>query len=304
MVYTFAVSEMRGSGLDSKLIVAELDRNPWDEGVCERLLAQARVESGEGEAWNYYRDELTADELGDMVRRLRSARTLEERYRLMAEKAANGDYWLDVVQGMVYEHGGSNAALEGFVSQRQWQSALDLGSGTGMTSTRMTGSADKLVSADRFEFLLELARGDVPEGSEGPARGWVAVDARGVLPFSEGAFDLVVANGLSAFIPRERFGVFAGELFRVLKPGGVFLEPMPDSGEVMRQYKQSAKGLLVYMLGELMTSPGPGKSGAYPHNYMDLVGQYMEAGFEAEVEKNDDGSAIAVYRKPGEDVGP
>jgi SAM-dependent methyltransferase len=66
-------------------------------------------------------------------------------------------------------------------------------------------------------MLAQARRGD-------PDAGWVRADVR-ALPFA-GAFDLAVSFGaLGHFLPAERPALF-GEVYRALRPGGVFAFPI------------------------------------------------------------------------------
>jgi ubiquinone/menaquinone biosynthesis C-methylase UbiE len=77
----------------------------------------------------------------------------------------------------------------------------------------------RLTGVDFSTGMLAQARGAHPDAT------WVRADAR-ALPFA-GAFDLAVSFGaLGHFLPAERPALFAG-VYRALRPGGVFVLPIP-----------------------------------------------------------------------------
>jgi ubiquinone/menaquinone biosynthesis C-methylase UbiE len=96
---------------------------------------------------------------------------------------------------------------------------LDVCCGTG-AGLRMLTSACRgpVVGVDFSTGMLAQARG------ARPGTHWVRADAR-ALPFT-GAFDLAVSFGaLGHFLAAERPGLFA-EVYRALRPGGIFAFPV------------------------------------------------------------------------------
>jgi SAM-dependent methyltransferase len=96
---------------------------------------------------------------------------------------------------------------------------LDLGSGAGTDSliaAQMVGPEGSVTGIDMTPEMLAKARGSAEEMGLGNVE-FVDGEVES-LPFPDGAFDIVISNGVIDLIP-DKDSVFS-EIFRVLKPGG------------------------------------------------------------------------------------
>ncbi len=91
---------------------------------------------------------------------------------------------------------------------------LDMGCGTGRLISMLQKSGAEVVGLDTSEKMLKIARKKFPNVE------FVRGDAKAT-PFENDSFDAVVAAFLIVHIPNPEF--FFEEVYRVLKPGGVFI---------------------------------------------------------------------------------
>lgn len=98
------------------------------------------------------------------------------------------------------------------------RTVLDLGSGTGNFSTKLSqNSRFHVVSIDSSPEGIALHK------LKNPAADTLLHDIRERLPFHENLFDNIISNNTLYLIdPSERLKVVS-EVFRVLKPGGAFI---------------------------------------------------------------------------------
>jgi SAM-dependent methyltransferase len=94
--------------------------------------------------------------------------------------------------------------------------ALDVATGSGNLALRLAAAGARVTGLDLVDELLDVARARAAaSGSDDIA--WVAGDAE-QLPFPDASFDVATSIFGIQFAPRH--AVAAGELLRVLRPGG------------------------------------------------------------------------------------
>ena len=91
---------------------------------------------------------------------------------------------------------------------------MDVGCGIGATDRHLVGSFGKVIGVDIVEGVLDRAVEEVPQAEFRHYDG----DA---LPVEDGAVDVVFAICVVHHVPPARWGAFAAEMARVLRPGGV-----------------------------------------------------------------------------------
>jgi len=118
---------------------------------------------------------------------------------------------------------------------RHGQRVLDVGCGCGfdvMVAAQMVGEGGSVVGVDVTRAMVELARVGVGEvaGLSGFGRMEIVEASGEMLPFGEGEFDAVISNGVMNLVPDKERAF--GQLYRVLKPGGVcaFADLLLDEG--------------------------------------------------------------------------
>jgi SAM-dependent methyltransferase len=92
--------------------------------------------------------------------------------------------------------------------------AVDVGCGIGATDRHLVGPFGKVIGVDIVAGVLERARVEVPKAEFRHYDG----DA---LPVADASVDLVFAICVVHHVPPGRWGAFAAEMARVLRPGGV-----------------------------------------------------------------------------------
>ena len=100
------------------------------------------------------------------------------------------------------------------------ESVLDIGCGTGtlaVVATRHVGPTGEVHGIDASSEMIARARNKTAKAGA-PARFEVAVVEN--LPFPEGRFDVVLSTLMLHHLPRATRHACAGEVARVLKPGG------------------------------------------------------------------------------------
>jgi SAM-dependent methyltransferase len=106
------------------------------------------------------------------------------------------------------------------------QEALDVAAGTGNAAALAAGEGARVVASDFSPGQVE--RGRARTGAEGLDVEWVVADVE-ELPFDDASFDCVMSVFGAMFGPRP--DRVAGELFRVVRPGGtVGMANWPNRG--------------------------------------------------------------------------
>jgi SAM-dependent methyltransferase len=123
-----------------------------------------------------------------------------------------------------------SAALLGPRLRSDGQRILDAGCGTGGYLRWLIDTARPAVAAgaDVASAAIELARRRVPEAD-------LRVAALARLPFTDGAFDLVVVNDVLQHVPEPELEASVGELRRVLAPGGALLVRTNGAARLRRE---------------------------------------------------------------------
>ncbi len=123
---------------------------------------------------------------------------------------ASGNY--DVVAGLIWSAGGH---LVDRVGVGPGDEVLDVACGTGNAAIPAAQAGASVVGVDLTPELFEAARARAE--AAGVEIEWVEGDAE-ALPFADESFDVVISTFGCMFAPRHE--VTAGELARVLRPGG------------------------------------------------------------------------------------
>jgi len=315
-------------------IFQRLTQNPWDRKVTAGLLMRIHGDEQRllyhpehhGPEENLLPVQITADAYDKIVPAMLQARSLEDKYRLLAQEAPIHPkysswykeyprlYWYDVVQGFPHTVSAARVsddplegnpdnvyvALEKVLAREEFAGTtlgIDLGSGPGEVSRFIAAACKKVTAYDLFPFMHDIAR----ERNEAKGIHNIVLEVADIskgIPAPDHSAGIIVSNGLTAFIPHDGMEYFVNELKRVLIPGGSYLESSVEgktSEAIVHAYLTNGKTLLAYLLGELMTSPGPGKSGRYPHSSKWVDGLFRKHGFGlAEYSENHRGYFLGV----------
>ncbi len=145
---------------------------------------------------------------------------------------------------------------------------LDLGTGTGMLLGRLSGMFPdaRLFGIDLAPEMTLVAGRNAPGGRKAD---FLAADAE-LLPFADGAFDLVVST--STFQWLDKLDLAFVEAFRVLERGGTFCFAM-FGGSTLFELKHSYRGALA-------SSGRPGEDRTHRfHSAREVEASLSRAGF-------------------------
>jgi len=106
--------------------------------------------------------------------------------------------------------------------------ALEVGAGAGVMTAALASRGLLVQAVDRSPAMLELARGRA--AADGPGRVALAQADAGELPYADGSFTLVIALGVIPWL--RSAAAAAGELARVLRPGGFLVVSAENSAKL------------------------------------------------------------------------
>ena len=203
---------------------------PWRT----RLAVRAELNEAEGLRHSGPMANVTPRQLLRLYGRIENARSASERYAILAEpipaRAQPADeslVWFDIIHGLTAPHIihsiGRVAYKLATTSGKRWPDALDLGTGTGNLSAILLGrrevprSVGHLTTIDREKSLLAIAARRYPEADH------VLGDVLR-LRFPDASFDVATSGGVAYGLSQEEQFQFFGEVARVLRPGGTYLD--------------------------------------------------------------------------------
>ncbi len=197
-----------------------------------------------------------------------SDRNLRSRINLHARYSVNRTPWMDwVFDQMTLPAGGR---------------VLELGGGPGTlwaAKRARLGRVGSVLLTDLSPGMVRTARASL-EAMDGLFRFGV-VDA-GALPFSNGTFDVVIANHMLYHVPRRRRAL--GEMARALRTGGTLYATTVGTAHMRVLWR-----LLVPMVPDILARVGAVSRGFTLENGEDLLGEVF-----AEVERRDYEDALAI----------
>lgn len=248
---------------DYLTIFQEIDKDPLSEKAWQQVLTIAQSEEGTAKSQEGFYGRVPLEELVGVVQQLKDAGTIEEKYKILSEKATTGDLWYDIILGRVNDKllpalGEEIGSWRNFMGEnsgkRTWKRGLDLGTGTGNSLAELQKYCENTVGVDLLDFLLSIARQKSKESS------LVVADVLKT-PFKTGSFDIVQSNGLTFYLPKAQLERFVAEASRIIEPGGSYFQPYPlppDIDGVLareREYLSSGKALLACLADRLITKP-------------------------------------------------
>jgi len=143
-------------------------------------------------------------------------------------KEHSGRVWFDAIEGLtnhsIVQSVAAQARRLAPPDKSRWEHAADLGAGTGELGKLLLddGSggriADQVTLVDRTPELLGVAA-----RRYGDAMNYVRGDVL-QLPFADESFDLMTSGGLVHSLGSAVQNAYFGEVSRLLKPGGVYLD--------------------------------------------------------------------------------
>lgn len=235
-----------------KTLITDIDVDPFLPTVWDRVVAQAKNEENSPRAKAGFIGKISLDEMIPMAEKLRESKSVEDRFALLTQRSLSGDLWYDIVLGHVNDY--LLEALGKYISGRRWSKGLDMGSGYGNSALELQKHTDSFVGVDR-SILLQI----VAQQKFQTARADLPVADATHLPFADRSFDIAISNGLTHYIPEEQNRKFVSELWRVLAPGGSYIEAFPfkNAEDVVAHIEQGAlesgKSVFAYLMGTFVT---------------------------------------------------
>ncbi len=236
-----------------QVLLDEFEERPTDSQLWQAAYEWVRAEGDHPEQASIAAD-ISADELITMADTVRNT-PQAERYNLMAQRASNGKYWFDVIEGFSSSkvREGQGNVIRSWVNNSDnpshFYNALDVGTGVGKSLAILEGSANNVVGLERNPELLKIAK-----ERAGAHTGLVQGSAE-QLPFDDASFDLISSQGLRAALDKQATKNFLRELARVLVPGGIYIEGHYLHNEdglhpEMARFIETSKAMLSDMIGD------------------------------------------------------
>jgi ubiquinone/menaquinone biosynthesis C-methylase UbiE len=263
------------------------NRHPVSNAVWNGLVSIARAEEQTGQGTRGAYGQVPLQDLLVLADKVRAAPDSQARYSLVAEKGPGGKIWFDSLIGFTIPE--VTEVLTREIGQRHWEKGVEIGSGTGILTDAMKKHVNTLVTVDKSTLLLKVAK------NRGHGENQVVGDATN-LPIVGKAVDFAVSSGLTNALTRRELSDFSGELFRVLKPGGVYFDSFvfPPEGEEFPPYVKrsmtNAKGILADLIVDTV-------SGSATMDKKDRVGSWSE--FKDVVARNRFSVNYAMYNDLG-----
>lgn len=281
-------------------LLSQIQEDPYSNDAWKKTVSLARSEDEEGFSGGSFYDVVPLGELIEVGEKLRAERTESGQYQILSERSSSGKTWYDIVLGHVNDQSFVPITQE---IQRlnkydgKYALGLDLGTGTGNTLRAIAPSFERVVGIDRLGHVLQKEKdeGTLPENSD------VIVGDVGSIPLEDNSVDIAVSNGLTFYLSKDQLPSYARELFRVLKPGGRYMEsftnmdPEDPLPKTEMEYLRSAKGLLTCLLDNMVTIHGRNAS---DWSFNDMVGEFAELGFGYNwKDANEDGIFVMNFFK-------
>jgi ubiquinone/menaquinone biosynthesis C-methylase UbiE len=179
------------------------------------------------------------------------------RYDLMADRASNGQYWFDVIEGFSSDHLSKvqESVISTWVSQRgsRYSNALDIGTGVGKSLVPLEANANYVTGIDSNQKLLDIAKDRVGHNAN------LVRASVEELPFDNDSFDLISSQGVSGALNKSTTESFYREIARVMKPDGVYIEttyfPVDEHhpNDELARLAATSKAMLSDMIGDTVS---------------------------------------------------
>jgi ubiquinone/menaquinone biosynthesis C-methylase UbiE len=241
-------------------LLDRIQNEPHSDEVWKRAVELARDEEISGAGKESYYTKIPLDDLIATGEKLRTAKSRDGQYNILAQKCPTGEYWYDIILGHVNDKAFAPVAtclahLAESRPDKKIKAGLDVGSGLGNTLRAMAPHFEKVTGVEKLSSLTELVKKDssIPKNAE-----VVCADATR-LPFDGETFDVVSSNGLTHYLKKSEMKKYVREIGRILKDGGAYFEALtiknPDSQLPVTEmeYLTSAKALLVCLIDNIVS---------------------------------------------------
>ncbi len=260
-------------------LIQSIEQDPFAQEIWEDVIARARAEETSGQNDGFYA-QFDLDELIAVGARIRSAKTQEDKYRILTERTRGDELWYDIVLGHVNDKN-IPPFLDAIHSRKsKWDSALDAGSGPGNVLRALAPLCKEITGIDQLDFFNDISRAHPVFPTNATLVNGDACSLDTV--FSKDAFDIVVSNGLTRYFDGNAMERFIHALGIVVRPGGSYFESfiIHDSSKELvpkseEEYLSCAKGILVLLLDRIVSHVSHEKE----ISIQVLVQRFQEAGF-------------------------
>lgn len=264
---------------------------PVSEEIWDHVIDLARAEESTERAKLGAYGTVPLDSLLQLRDKIRQEPTSTLRYKILTEQSPTGKLWFDTLVGI--SSPAIIGALKDRISQKHWDKGLDIGTGTGNLTRALRPYCNNLVSLDRADFLLRIARERL--GKKGH---YVQADAL-KLPFPDNTFDFAASSGVTHSLTKSELLQYAIELGRVLKKGASYFDSylFPPEGEVHRDYKKSLaniKGILADMILDEVTGVSLIDSNDKVKNFPEFVQIFQLRDFSLGLHQDTDRNVLLI----------
>lgn len=278
-------------------LIEAIDHDPHSESVWVDIGTLARLEEKAAEQKGGFYSHVSLGDLIAVGEQLRSASTMEEKYRVLAGRSTTGELWHDIILGHVNDKN-LPPLIQAVSARKRWKDALDIGSGTGNSLRAISPYCLTITGIDELDFLLEISKNDRQFPRNARLIVGNAVDLGSM--FRLKSFDLAVSNGLTHYLTKEEMQKFISGLAGILCQDGSYFEPyaIKEPEDLLpaaeREYLSSAKGVFTCLLDRLVSDVD--KPSEMDFNTM--IRTFKTYAFEViPHQRNEDGIFVMQFRK-------
>lgn len=287
-------------------IVSEIQSNPFSQAIWDKAVSLAREEEagrrisyGFG-AKNFY-SSVPLEELVSIGERIKNTPNKDDQYDILFTRSFNGKRWYDIILGHVNDKVFSSVTeclYEMDQTGDTWERGLDVGTGTGNSLRALSPFFREVIGIDILPNALQETKSG-KDSERLPDNAKLVAGTATKLPFKDETFDVATHNGLTHYLTEKELDKYAGEISRVLVPGGLYFDtfalpsvsdPLP---RVEEEYLGNAKGLLTCIIDYMLTSKG-GNSLSYKE-YKNL---FEKNGLSQIDWVHIDGVEVVLFQKP------
>jgi|GEM_PF-4626004 len=228
-------------------LIKETAENPHDEKTWDKIINLALTEKDEG--IETYLPAVPLREMVDVGQKLQHASTQQERYHILFQQCSNGKLWYDIIQS---ENKESLLFITPFLEREQknrgkkFERGLDIGTGSANATKIIFPFCKSVTGVDILYEVLKkaISRDDIGENS------FFTQGDVTKLPYKNEAFDLVINNGLTLYLPKKTEQQLNEEIDRILQPNGIYITTLGKKSEdlIISGGKEVLKNIISWMI--------------------------------------------------------
>lgn len=279
-------------------LIKALEKDPRDGDLWSSVVDLAKSEEQMKEAKQGFYAHIPLEELIAVGERLRTAATMRDKYKILAESCSTGELWFDIILGHVDDKNLGPLTQALTIRSDGWERGLDVGTGPGNSLRAVAPHCRNIVGLDKLDFFLDLSRKHPQFPRNATLAQGDATDLR--TQFGKESFDLVVSNGLTIHLTEEQMKEFIKGLRWIIKEHGSYFETfaLKEPEDLLqateREYLTSAKGVMTCLLDRLMSHEDRLSS----MDFKAMVSYFKLFGFEVIPHgQNEENIVVVQFRK-------